>query len=122
MVSKYADHLQLYRLERQAARSGVILSRSTLADWSAGPSKASPWNRSGSASRNCASAWCCMPMKPRCSNSIRAGEKINGPICGRIAAMPWEPIHRSSSSTTNPAGRKVRGRVPRQLARCADGR
>ena len=33
MVSKYVDHLPLYRLERQAARSGVILSRSTLADW-----------------------------------------------------------------------------------------
>ena len=33
MVSKYADHLPLYRLERQAARSGVTLSRSTLADW-----------------------------------------------------------------------------------------
>ena len=33
MVSKYADHLPLYRLERQAARSGVALSRSTLADW-----------------------------------------------------------------------------------------
>lgn len=32
-VSKYADHLPLYRLERQAARSGVVLSRSTLADW-----------------------------------------------------------------------------------------
>ena len=33
MVSKYADHLPLYRLERQAARAGVTLSRSTLADW-----------------------------------------------------------------------------------------
>jgi transposase len=33
MVSKYADHLPLYRLEQQAARSGVSLARSTLADW-----------------------------------------------------------------------------------------
>jgi transposase len=33
MVSKYVDHLPLYRLERQAARSGVTLSSSTLADW-----------------------------------------------------------------------------------------
>ena len=33
MVSKYVDHLPLYRLERQAARSGVTLSCSTLADW-----------------------------------------------------------------------------------------
>ncbi len=33
MVSKYVDHLPLYRLEQQAARSGVTLSRSTLAEW-----------------------------------------------------------------------------------------
>ena len=33
MVGKYIDHLPLYRLEQQAARSGVSLSRSTLADW-----------------------------------------------------------------------------------------
>lgn len=33
MVSKYTDHLPLYRLEQQAARSGVVLARSTLADW-----------------------------------------------------------------------------------------
>jgi transposase len=33
MVGKYVDHLPLYRLEQQAAREGVILSRSTLAEW-----------------------------------------------------------------------------------------
>ena len=33
MVSKFEDHLPLYRLEQIAARDGVILSRSTLADW-----------------------------------------------------------------------------------------
>lgn len=33
MVSKFLDHLPLYRLEQIAARDGVILSRSTLADW-----------------------------------------------------------------------------------------
>jgi hypothetical protein len=32
-VSKYADHLPLYRLERIAARQGVMLARSTLAEW-----------------------------------------------------------------------------------------
>jgi transposase len=32
-VSKYVDHLPLYRLEQQAARQGVTLARSTLADW-----------------------------------------------------------------------------------------
>lgn len=32
-VSKYVDHLPLYRLEEQAKRSDLILSRSTLASW-----------------------------------------------------------------------------------------
>ncbi len=33
MISKFQDHLPLYRLEQIAARDGVALSRSTLADW-----------------------------------------------------------------------------------------
>ena len=33
LVSKFQDHLPLYRLEQIAARSGVTLARSTLADW-----------------------------------------------------------------------------------------
>ena len=34
-VSKYIDHLPLYRLERIFAREGVMLSRSTMCDWMA---------------------------------------------------------------------------------------
>ena len=33
MSSQFFDHLPLYRLEQMAARDGVILFRSTLADW-----------------------------------------------------------------------------------------
>ncbi len=33
IVSKYADHLPLYRLERIYERQGVFLPRSTLCDW-----------------------------------------------------------------------------------------
>jgi transposase len=33
LISKYVDHLPLYRLEQIAARQQVVLSRSTLADW-----------------------------------------------------------------------------------------
>jgi transposase len=33
MISKFQDHLPLYRLEQIAMRDKVILSRSTLADW-----------------------------------------------------------------------------------------
>ena len=32
-VGKYLDHLPLYRLEQIAARDGVVLARSTLAEW-----------------------------------------------------------------------------------------
>jgi transposase len=33
LISKYLDHLPLYRLEQIAARERVILARSTLAEW-----------------------------------------------------------------------------------------
>jgi transposase len=33
IVSKFCDHLPLYRYERMLARFGVNLSRSTLCDW-----------------------------------------------------------------------------------------
>ena len=33
VVAKYGDHLPLYRIERQYAREGVPLSRSTLCNW-----------------------------------------------------------------------------------------
>jgi transposase len=33
LVSKFADHLPLYRLEDILIRHGVYLSRSTLCDW-----------------------------------------------------------------------------------------
>ena len=33
LISKYLDHLPLYRLEQIASRDGVILARSTLSEW-----------------------------------------------------------------------------------------
>ena len=39
LVSKYADHLPLYRQSEIYAREGVELERSTLADWVGGASK-----------------------------------------------------------------------------------
>ena len=35
IVSKYLDHLPLYRQERRYERQGVVLTRSTLCDWMA---------------------------------------------------------------------------------------
>ncbi len=37
LVSKYADHLPLYRQAQIFARQGASLDRSTLADWSGAP-------------------------------------------------------------------------------------
>jgi transposase len=39
LVSKYADHLPLYRQSEIYAREGVELDRSTLADWAGGASR-----------------------------------------------------------------------------------
>lgn len=39
LVSKYADHLPLYRQSRIFAREGIDLERSTLADWVGGASE-----------------------------------------------------------------------------------
>jgi transposase len=63
LISKYVDHLPLYRLEQIAARQQVVLSRSTLADWA--------WSFS-----RWLIAWLdisckatpCMPMRPRSHN------------------------------------------------------
>ena len=38
LVSKYCDHLQLYRQSQIFARNGVVLNRSTLANWVGGGS------------------------------------------------------------------------------------
>ena len=40
IVSKYADHLPLYRLERILGRQGLSVSRSTLCDWMAASAEA----------------------------------------------------------------------------------
>jgi transposase len=101
MVSKYADHLPLYRLERQAARSGVTPSRSTLADWV---------GRTGVALE---------PLWLRLAELLRQGTVLHAdetpvqqldPGNGKTKrAYLWayrsrQATRRSSSSTTSPAG------------------
>jgi transposase len=43
LVSKYCDHLPLYRQEEIYAREGVELERTTLADWVGRASCFSRW-------------------------------------------------------------------------------
>ena len=99
LISKYVDHLPLYRLEQIAARQQVVLSRSTLADWVVG---GWAWHYS-----RWLTAWLgisckatpCMLMRPRSHNWIRGGEKPKRPISGRIAAMIYNPGRVLLSST-----------------------
>ena len=74
LVSKYADHLPLYRQSQILARSGIDLHRSTLADWVGKASfhlrpvvdcLAAELKRSGS------SGW----TRPRFGFSNRAGDR-----------------------------------------------
>ena len=72
LVSKYADHLPLYRQAQIYARQGIHLDRSTLADWvdmrpsiCARCTSASSWRfRQGPS---------CLPTRQRCRFSIRVG-------------------------------------------------
>lgn len=101
IINKYLDHLPLYRLEQIAARDGVILSRSTLADWV---------GRLGIALAPLVDrlAWHLLQRdslhavrRPYC-NSIPARVKPRKPICGPIAVMICNRASRLSSSTIKP--------------------
>jgi transposase len=65
LVSKYADHLPLYRQTQIYARQGLELERSTLADWVGDCSRLlRPWSkRSGS---TCSGHRSCTPTTRRC--------------------------------------------------------
>ena len=103
MVSKFMDHLPLYRLEQIAARSQVPLARSTLAEWA---------GRVGVVLQ---------PLVDRLSDLLRARsvlhadetpvpqldpemEKPKKPTSGRTAAMTWNPGHQYSCLTINREG------------------
>jgi len=58
VVSKYADHLPLYRQAQIYARQGVTLDRSTLADWTG------------------RAAWMLRPLHERLLERLKASEKL----------------------------------------------
>ncbi len=59
LVSKYADHLPLYRQSQIFARQGISLSRSTLADWVG------------------AAAWWLEPLHKRLAENVFASTKLS---------------------------------------------
>ncbi|MDO9267605.1 MAG: transposase [Methylobacter sp.] len=113
MISKYRDHLSLYRLEQIVARDHVILPRATLAEWigRVGVVLQPLVNRRTWHLR-------CMPTKRRWRNSTSAAANAAKPTC----------VHRSNDlagdGTRLPTGR--RGEHARQfferVERSYDGR
>ncbi len=58
LISKYCDHLPLYRQSQIFARQGVTLNRSTLANWVAG------------------AAWWLAPIRDRIADHVMAAERV----------------------------------------------
>ena len=99
LVSKYADHLPLYRQSQILARSGIDLHRSTLADW---VGKASFHLRHrgrlpGGGTEEVGEAW----TRPRFGFSNRAGAGPGRATCGRWFANEAAVVRRG------PAGCRV---------------
>jgi transposase len=103
-ISKYMDHLPLYRLEQIAARQQVTLSRSTMSEWI---------GRMGFALQPLAdrlmellkSVRCCMPTRRRLNSWIPGRARPNGLTCGVTAATIWILAHRLWCSITRAAAR-----------------
>lgn len=93
-VAKYVDHLPLYRQEAIYARSGISLSRSTLAEW-CGAIGVALQPLADRLREKMHAHTCCMPMKPRCRCWSQKPAPPNALICLRMAASDTlAPIRR----------------------------
>lgn len=98
LIGKYQDHQPLYRQETLYQRSGIALTRSTLAGW-VGPAgwPCSRWPMRSP--RTCADTACCTPTKRRWRCSRPDWDAPIAPICGRIAASQQIPHPRWCSTS-----------------------
>ena len=108
LVSKYADHLPLYRQAQIYARQGIELDRSTLADWVGHaawhlrPLHAAPARSSSRSAQNCS------PTRPRRRCSILAAA---APRPASYGPMPLttghgaDPIRRAWPMSTHPTAK-----------------
>ena len=92
LVSKYADHLPLYRQSQIFARDGMDLDRSTLADWVGGAS-ALLEPLVGAFGRMCSPPTSCTPTIRRCRCWPGTGHDRQGG-CGPTCAMIGRPAAR----------------------------
>lgn len=114
LVSKYADHLPLYRQAQIYARQGMNLDRSTLADWVA------------------KAAFLLRPVHERLFERLKASDKLFADVRAVVRLCPRRPTSgrngptrrrlslrsgpegraadpASSGLCQNPAGRRIRG-------------
>ena len=127
LVSKYCDHLPLYRQSQIYAREGIELDRSTLADWVGGGeciARSRWWRRSGA---TCSRPTSSMPTIPRCRCCAPGAGKTKQ---GRL----WTYVRddRPAGSTEPPAvffryspdrkGERPRAHLKRLHRRAAGGR
>jgi transposase len=104
LVSKYADHLPLYRQAQVYARQGIELDRSTLADWGDElPSTCVRCMTASLASSGTGQSY--LPMKRRCRCSIPAAGAprpvSSGPM-RRTTGHGAAPIRRASPMSMRP--------------------
>src|SRR6266404_2426117 len=90
LVSKYADHLPLYRQSQIYAREGLELDRSTLADWVGGASELLE-PLVAALGRYVMSATSSMAMTRRCRCSVPDGAPPSRGGCGHTCGMIDRP-------------------------------
>lgn len=102
-ASKYLDHLPLYRIEQIAARQGVPLARSTLAE-RVGRISVALQPLADRLAELLRQHPCLHADEPRCASSIPAVAKPNTPTCGPTAPARMSTVRPSLCSITRPAG------------------
>ena len=99
LVSRYADHLPLYRQAQILARQGVALDRATLAFWVGYAAAESPRWCAG-CGRSCWPRRGCSPTRPWCRCSTP------------VVAEPSTATSGRSRATTGPGAAPIRRRWP----------
>ena len=117
LVSKYCDHLPLYRQAEIYARQDVELERSTLADWVGGSAQPSSAAGGSAASLRDGGRASCTPTTRRCRCWLRARARPRPGDCGPTFAMtvPRATPHRPPCGL--PTRRIAKANIPRSIWR-----
>jgi hypothetical protein len=107
LVSKFADHLPLYRQSEIYARQGVEIERSTLAGWVGGASDLlSPWSTRFRSMCSQAASFMQTTRRFRCSRLAAARPRPAGfGLMCAMTGLPVKILHRPSGSRTQKIAR-----------------